>query len=676
VLIVCAAAMGQKRPRSGAVPTLARLAPADTGLFVEFQRPDRVQEQLRNLNAWHLFELFIQGGSPSGETSAPVDWGEVVSANLGVSPDTAFETLFADQAALAAPNWEHVHEGVILLRLRDPAVLEEIVGPEKVPETIRRRKKITVYQTKRGLWVATDGRFAILSLRGESSPFSGKAIGLLEGTNRQSLLAVRTYAGQVRQLEPGRAGHLYFAGPPTSPAEPPGVTRSDLWPACQWGVIGVYLRQQRVDLVVRGRLAQARGQAYRPQVDMDRLMRLPQTTLLAWGTSVDLPEAHHHLVRNPSSTLETVLASLLKVLPEADELEASLLSKLGPQIVIVWDQGADRDRAVPQLAVLVESGDATAAAAALGGVMEAVLAKLSPSADESNPGAGRLVHIEHLGTTMFQIPFETMFAAAPAGSLLGRLRGSVQPCFAPLGGWLAIALNPRQLQRIIDADRGLIPRLGDVPELGLATRQRARSVVLGLAQPALCAQVIDRWLATLASDEDSLWRTVLGDDVRSSRSRRRALGIGMRVTQKPGRVTVARVYSGAPADGHLQPGDEILGVNGRLLSLSSPNADLRRMIQSAEQNETVALRVLRDSEYVDVEITPRPAEPKPGQGGAVEALGQLARLGQALRYCTFTVFASRPDQYVARVTLGFQAPAPTSRPASDPVETAAKDPQE
>jgi hypothetical protein len=284
--------------------------------------------------------------------------------------------------------------------------------------------------------------------------------------------------------------------------------------------------------------------------------------------------------------------------------------------------------------------------------------------------------MEHLGTTMFQIPFEKMFAGAPPGSLLGRLRGSVQPCFAPLGGWLAIALNPRQLQRIIDADRGLIPRLGDVPELELATRYRARSVVQGLAQPALCAQVIDRWLATLANDENSLWRTVLGDEARSSRGRRRALGIGMRVTQKPGRVTVARVYSGAPADGHLQPGDEILGVNGRLLSLSNPNADLRRMIQSAGQNETVALRVLRDSKYVDVEITPGPAEPKQVQGGAVEALGRLARLGQALRYCTFTVFASRPDQYVARVTLGFRAPTPTSEPTSRPAATPDKENQE
>ena len=589
-----------------------------------------------------------------------------------VSPDTALETLFADQAALAAPDWEHVHEGVILLRLRDPAVLEAIVGPEKVPDTIRRSKTMTVYQTKRGLWVATNGKFAVLSLRGESSPFSKKAIDLLAGTNRQSLLAVRTYAGQVRQLEPGRAGHLYLARPPTSPTGPPGVTRSDLWRACEWGVIGVYVRQQRVDLVIRGHLAQARGQAYRPQVDMDRLMRLPQTTLLAWGTSVDLPEAHRHLVMTPSSTLETVLASLLKVLPDADELEAFLLSKLGPQMVIVWDQGADPDWAVPQLALLLESGDAAAAAAALAGVMEAVLAKLVPPTEDSNPGAGHLVHMEHLGTTMFQIPFEKIFAAAPPRSLLGRLRGSVQPCFAPLGGWLAIALNPRQLQRIIDADRGLIPRLGDVPELELATRYRARSVVQGLAQPALCAQVIDRWLATLANDENSLWRTVLGDEARSSRSRRRALGIGMRVTQKPGRVTVARVYSGAPADGHLQPGDEILGVNGRLLSLGNPNADLRRMIQSAGQNETVALRILRDSKYVDVEITPGPAEPKQGQGGAVEALGRLARLGQALRYCTFTVFASRPDQYVARVTLGFQAPTPTSRPASKPADTPEK----
>mgnify|MGYP001547528020 CR=1 FL=1 len=66
---------------------------------------------------------------------------------------------------------------------------------------------MTAYQTKRGLWVATDGRFVLLSQRGEASAFCRKAVALLKGTGPQSLLGVRAYAGQVRQLGTECAGH-------------------------------------------------------------------------------------------------------------------------------------------------------------------------------------------------------------------------------------------------------------------------------------------------------------------------------------------------------------------------------------------------------------------------------------------------------------------------------------
>jgi hypothetical protein len=665
--VVCAAAAAQ--PRDSRIPPhfgpLARWAPQSSRLFLQFERLDLVHEQWRNVNAWRLIELALEKrAAAEGPEPAPY-WADVLAANLGLSPEAAFDRLFAQQVALAAPDWEHLADGVVLFRLTDREVLRDLVGPGKVRPGPRRVGRAKLYQTKAGLWVATDDRVVALSQRGPASADFRKTVDLLAGKSLDSLADLNRYRDQMRLLPGGMQGFLYFDLGLGS-REPAGDDPTSGWaPTIHRGVVGIYVSRQQVNFAIRATRDTPRQEPPRPRVDLERLNRLPQTTLLAWATSVDAPGAYRALIDAEPPGAAGLFASLLERVLDLQQLEETLVSNLGPRTIVVWGQTLREPSALPQLALLFESRDARAAALALEGAAQAFLATRAPPAGDSTNAA--VQHLDHLGTTITRVPFAPLVSNAPDGSVVSQLGLHVQPCFAALDGWLVLALTPDHLREIIDADRGLIPTLGEAPELGRAGRQRARAVVLGLAQPALAAQVIQGWLTGLRSPDESPWAGLLLGETGSDRPRRRTLGIGMRVQQVPGRVRVARVYPGTPAEGHLLPGDEILGVESHLLSLAEPNEDLRSRIAAVGHQDPVTLRVWREEELLDV-VVPlgRPAGPESPSAGVVEALEQLTRLGQELTYAAYSVSASRSDQYVAMLTLGFRPAPPES--ASAPAE--------
>ncbi len=642
-------------PRAEPPAPLARFVPADTGVFVEFRRLDRLQKQLRDLNAWRLAELFT---TKSGAADRWPDWAAVISTNFGISTDDALAHLFAGQAALAAPNWHRLRHGVILLRPPDPSIIQRLTAPEQVIATEPRGKRATLYQTRRGLWLATDGRVMVVSQQAEATEFFQEVIALLGGAREPNLADQPAYVGQVRQLGSDCAGHVYFASPMGD--------GGGCFPSLRWGVIGIHVRERRVDFIIRGQLEQARDRIYRPPVDIDRLMRLPISTLCTWGTSVNWPAIRERLSRETET-----LGTLSGALPVPQEALSGWLAGLGPRVIVVWGQGVREANDLPQVAVLIESPDAAGAAEGLDDAIAAFL-KDRPSHDEG-PGLPGLARDEYAGTTVSRLAYTTSRPATD-GSHAAALWSRIQPSYAPLDGWLVIGLHADHVRTIIDADRGLVPRLRDAPDLGLAVRQRARVTTLSVCQPALCAQIVRRWLGDFADNRDSFWRLLLSSDVTGAERPKRSLGIGMSVQQKPGRVCVSRVYADTPADEKLLAGDEILAINGRVLSMDHPNADLRRLVQGFPEGRPLVLRVRRQDALIDVELTLSP--PAPSTPAIGEMLEQLARFGEDLHYATFTVSASRPDHYIARLTLGFagETSVPVSPVTSQPTTVPATTP--
>jgi hypothetical protein len=127
----------------------------------------------------------------------------------------------------------------------------------------------------------------------------------------------------------------------------------------------------------------------------------------------------------------------------------------------------------------------------------------------------------------------------------------------------------------------------------------------------------------------------------------------MKTGQQPGVVAVARVYPHTAADGRLQPGDQIIGIDGRLLDLNSPNASLRSGWISSKAEPGPTFRVQRGDTLIDVVLprekvgTPRPAH----QVAPADAIRELASLARALEFASFASFAGEESNYSARISL-------------------------
>jgi PDZ domain-containing protein len=80
--------------------------------------------------------------------------------------------------------------------------------------------------------------------------------------------------------------------------------------------------------------------------------------------------------------------------------------------------------------------------------------------------------------------------------------------------------------------------------------------------------------------------------------------LGYHVSEQPSGALVAATFKGTPAEGKLQPGDVIVGVDGRrvrtrsdlrrLIGLHSPGEEVRLRVRSGEQTRTVRLKTVRD----------------------------------------------------------------------------------
>jgi Lon-like protease len=75
-------------------------------------------------------------------------------------------------------------------------------------------------------------------------------------------------------------------------------------------------------------------------------------------------------------------------------------------------------------------------------------------------------------------------------------------------------------------------------------------------------------------------------------------------------VEVGQVEPGAPAEGKLQPGDQIVSVDGTPVGTG---AELRTAIEKHKPGESVSLAIVRDGNPMDVTVVTGASAPQPGQ---------------------------------------------------------------
>jgi len=323
--------------------------------------------------------------------------------------------------------------------------------------------------------------------------------------------------------------------------------------------------------------------------------------------------------------------------------------------IAAWDQDLRSGRSTPQLAFMVRVQSEEVVRGLVTKMTTAILDLIQAADPVSSEAVPTMNRTEHLGFSITW--FDLSRYAKQSRYPLVRLFEFVEPCWTIHDGWWIAALSRDHLERIIDAQSGLLPTLGSVADVTALTAQRASRTSMTIIQGDLAAQTLYLWINDLQAGKASLLNPTFWNSDGYVEPRN-AIGFVPRQPELPGVVIVGQTEDGSPIDGLLQPGDRIIGVDGKLLSLTSPTAEMRRLwLSNATAGQGLTLRIERNQSQFDVVVSdpPRTATSveamgmKPG-----DAIRELASLASGLQFASMTAYSTQPDRYSARVSLRFR----------------------
>ncbi len=623
----------------GPAPPLARFVPADAGLFVEVDNLLQLGDRLKQHDLWHTVEPLI------GDTQG--GWTKALADSLGVESTLSMARMFREEVALAAPDWRRLGEGIVVFTQSSPRVLHSIID--------RRRAKamltvgpVQIYRTRGGLWLAVrQSTIVVAQKRGEGSYFD-RSVDLLSGRAGDALFAEDVFRKAFLQLPAPRLASAYWRLPEN--AENAGDL-APWWPRMQHGALVVISDGDAFEVVFQGIASEKRNPTYRPRVLLDRLSGLPQTTLAAWATSVDVRALYESLRDSELPRLRD-LAHAFGDEGDARRFEAEVITRLGPRCLVCLGADLGADALDPQLGIAIESVDAR-------GVVETLheMAEQFAQATGEN-GEHRQFELAtetHLGVPIHQLRWQRN--DQPLGETLGALvTQTMSPCFAAQEDWVLFSTSPNHLREIIEARIGVTNRLEPSVRLADQEDQLDHAISVAVMQPSFMQGMLRYWDSVL-------------DERRRMRQALLRLGADWDDQRTAGQVRIRSINSNGLSAGVLQPDDAIVACAGALLSMSDAPADLQRKLAKAPLDQPTLLRVLRGDEMLDVTLPPLPdsasAEPTALEGLAGK-LTPFERLAAQTSAATFSIDRDRGDGFQARAWLLLKPPPST--PAEAPPE--------
>jgi len=630
----------------------ARFVPADAGVFVRMRR---VADAEAALTRTHLHELLAL---PTGGASPATALRKTAAQFLGLDPELHRESVGRVGMGFVARSWGGSSRGVWLVRVGPSGPLEDWF-PLSQRQHQGAMGAAQFFRMPQGHMVAIrDNLAAIGRSWGPGTPFD-QVLALMADPGGSALADDPAYQALCRHL-PDNALAAVYVTHENGPSAWAGAAGGQM-AGFDRAVFALYEKEGTLDLAIRASLPIPDSQPPLTRATLDRLLQLPQTTLFAtaftWDSQRWLSSAAVRLSEDWSR-----YASLFHALTITAGEEGNEPLRLGPHAIMAWGQDLRSDSAAPPLAFMIECRDGVRVRERINTVVHRVLGLVQVL----DAGAGetlRIIEHRHLGVPISHVPLAPF--AERSTLRLARFTFTLDPSWTFWNGWLIVSLTRDHLEQILEAQFGILPTLNSVPEArGLRQETTPRSTVT-LIQTGLAADVLNRWLGAFQRGEPSLldpqWWGAPGAAEASGTMR---LGIGMRIAQEPGMVEVVDVYPDTPADGLLRPGDLIFALDGDVLSLESPNADLRRQWSGSGVGPHRRLRVLRDDRMLDVElIAPHSADSAdlPAVNPA-HIVKELAALGRSLEFASYTVSALDKTHYAARLTLRFVPDRVTEAP--------------
>ena len=214
---------------------------------------------------------------------------------------------------------------------------------------------------------------------------------------------------------------------------------------------------------------------------------------MAAATTVDIARMRGAPnAENPPGLLERYLAFLVGLQDPAPAEDAGK-PQLGPHVLLAWGQDLRVGRSTPQVALLVECGAGTVVRRRTRRMVEGLLKfmqVLEPTPLDTVP---TIVRSRHLGVTIYSVSLSAY--AEKSGLALMSVARDASPSWTIWNGWLILTASRDHLERILDAQYGLIPGLATVDDVRELRLSRSGRFAVSIVQPDLATKVLDGWLA-------------------------------------------------------------------------------------------------------------------------------------------------------------------------------------
>ncbi len=644
--------------------SFARFIPADARAFLEIRDFARLGTKLLPRGGWVEWTRLA-----AGQTSQPavtVEWGQRVSRILGMTLPEAIQGLFGRHVALAAPSYHELAEGVVLAQAPDAEFIQQLIAKNKAKKQLS-IAKVPCYLLAEGLSLAVKDTVVVLGQRPGKTGLFWRTVALLGGKKAQALAGTPSFVTQAAQLPAGGQGLLYLdltsseANPPAGKGRGSDAQRlsQPFWSSLRRVAVGLYQRDEGVDLEIRGLLDRPVVRGGLKDVSLESISRLPKSTLLVWSQTADLAGMYRQVManRDPQQAALRLNLEVVRALLDPVDLEKDFLEKLGPQVMLVCGyEHADERRSngsydLPLVAMMIESRDAKEATVVLERLAERFLGWMKVQFTRAKRSLDlSLARTTYRGTVIYRIPL---------GNLLGRNSAcpyieTMELCWAGAGGWLIVATHPDHIRQLIDAQQAPTHETLVSTAAFASVNQRRGVSSLLLARPADTANVLQSWIDYCSIHAPHVFEPLWWKRMMVRRAGRRVeLGIIIKQGAEPGRVVVGDpVLPEMPAAGRLKPGDKICAVDGMTLSEDHPEDDLRDFV-AMRKGRGVVLRVERAGKLLDVRIPLSPPVPLPiaADIDPIGSMRHLIGLGRGVSVAGYVRSQAEPHQFNATLVL-------------------------
>ncbi|MCO6436791.1 MAG: hypothetical protein J5J06_06870 [Phycisphaerae bacterium] len=676
VLLIAVVLGASGRAAPGEPIPLEQFVPEQASWYIHLPAPEKVERELKRANAWPLARKIadLDGGDSSAASLA-----NMATRFLGPESAIPVDQLLSCEWLIVTPALGDVRRGTWLIRLPNDAALERWF-PKERRQSERMVDQARLFRMRDGTYVcAREGVIAVARRFSDGLLVrTVQKLMVLGGVHGRPITARKDFLEMSRRIPPDALAVFYAAirmpnatsSSPisgNSPHSKAGAIRasgssSAIAPGQESdgaadsrntsrALVGVYARSAGLEISISADLPSARVGAPLSRQALERMRRLPQTTLAAVGLTLDFGRAFSRGGSSGSADAVQRYLQLLSDLSRGEGERNPVLARVGPDVIVVWGQDLSEEGLGPQFAVLVRSPDARAVRNEITKLARNLIALIQAVDPVPADSAPTFKLAPYLGAPIVHVPLQSY--ARKSKLPFARLLESLDPAWTSWRDWVILALDRTHIERILDAQAGLAPTLGGLAAFQSSEENQPDTRLLAVAQAGLTAEVLQGWLEDRGSDAALLWNMLWWPEESLTEGRAAPPPIELKEESSPNCLVVTRDLQ-TTVDAGLRAGDLILGVDGKLLSLGNMREDFNRKVaNSTAPGPTI--RVLRAGEMLDVPL-PRLIGSRAQdltRSSSLNLLRQFAVIGEYVQTVNLSVRSADGKRFDSTISLRF-----------------------